>query len=713
MDVRFSFSYKTPVLIFVALLLLCQMGCKPKAATNEIDFEKVLKQICEEFKVNHDVSYLVLQNGREKAYKYEDNSANDASFNNDQEVEKTFLNPILLDISIRDSLIAGDSSLNKYFPAINNKEIKVKDLVIAPADNFEPERFCTDSVYYMTDSVIKMISKSNTAYIDSLTQKVCKSSLEKKTTVKSVFRKLAAISNFFDQSFIEYAPMRDSLIENIFPTWYTENKMLFYGWEILKFQKNTILWNCFTNSENTMLLMKFMDQDVFAAFCYKNAEAVPTPYSHNHNDILQSPIALALIKSLLIPKDERVDIDYEAPWDSINAKLNLIGCSSPFKSIYIKDLLAHQRYYNAIGDTINSHKLYNGYRIITGDSLLVSYINKPPIAETGYISDNLNMSAAFSIKTNGFYQIYAGGQVFKTSDYITAPYQYDNVQIYFSEDNNGETEANQLQMFQFNYKFDKIAGLEDDNIYAAKWLEKSGIKFSFSDPDDTSYLLEVAIPWKEIKGRQEFKEQPLLLNILLSDSDYEENKRESVLSWATKPGEQWYDPSTFGCLFFKHRRKRFSYDATRYTYKIASGKIIVDGQVDRIWDKVDYAAIEQLYYNQVSSYDHKGKFKSLYDKNYLYFLFNIGDNSKNKTGIITKDKCWIENASTGELIWKLPADTTSCFPSYSIAQKIYLKAGNYYLRYLSDGGYSFEKWIGKQPRNDIYGCSIYKVESHD
>jgi len=695
---------KILLLLLASLSIIWQTGCTSNTSVNQVDFKDILEQISQEFNIQ-DISYLVSKNGEVSASKYTNVTGVNFSLAKAIEIIKVFSNPIKLDLLIKDSMIPGDSSLSKYFPAINNKGLNLKDLVIVPADNWEPQRFCADSVQFMTDIIANSKAKTKKGSITNELIAALEKSNDQLKDNKALLEKLFFISDFFDRNYMEYASMQDSLVTNLFPTWYTENKSFFYGWKILRIQKNTILWNCFFDGERTLLLLKFMDKDVFTAISYKSKN-IPDPTSYNRDDLLQSPIALALIRSVLLPEGKQINIDYRSQWNDIKDKINLIG-DNAYRFIYTKDLIAHARYYESLKDVKNAQKLYLGYAALTQDSLLLKYVNEMPIAETGYISDNLNSTAAFSIEKEGYYQIFSGGQVLQVSDYNTAPYNSDNIQLFISQYNNVNPSRAQFQVFHFNYRFNKIAGKQDDR-HADNWLKGSNIKFTYSDPDDTSYVLEVAIPWKEIHGKEKHNTHPLRLNIFIGDSDYEENKRESIYSWATKPGEGWDDPSTYGVLSFtgEHRSLR-----KIYASKPIAEKIIIDGQIDDIWNKVDYSMIELPIYDKVSAYDNISKFKSLYDNEYLYFLFYVGDNCKNKTGIITKDKCWIEDASTNQLIWKLPADTTGYMPSYSIETKVYLKAGKYKLRYYSDKGHSFEGWYGTPPYHDIYGGTIYAIKN--
>jgi len=669
----------------VVTISLCSISCKQTLTENEIDFQDVFDNTFREFNIQH-ASFIVTRQGSVEASQYEPDDQV-GFISQAQPIIHRFTDPITLDYLIKDSAISGDSSLDKYFPADKKWSPKVRDLVIVPADNWDPTRFRPDSVFLMTNAMLDSASKWNRKRtlnkpFNALPEQ------EPVKNIRSFFEQLAAVSDFFDKNYPVYAPMHDSLVENVFPTWYTENKTLFFGWKVLKYQKNTILWNCFINKDEVLMVMKFMDKNIFTAFTYRSTN-VPGPYSYNRDDLLQSPIALALIRQVLLPREYRYNLDYKSDWAALSKKINATD-NTPYRSIYCKDLVAHARYYEATGDITTAQKLYAGYGAIIHDTLLAKYVNQTPVVEIGNISDNLNTSALFTIEKAGYYQLFAGGQALQNSDYKGAPYQSDNVQIILTPKGNKHPSPATIKVFEFNYRFNKIAGMPDGR-HGEYWLTDSKARFAFSDPTDTSYILEVAIPWNEIDDKQ--KAVQLLLSILVNDSDYEENKRETALAWVLPPGKDWLDVPYFGQL----------------PAKPSGNKITIDGTIETAWNNTPYLPIAIPLWGKVSAYDNSAKFKSLYDSDNLYFLFDINDNCKNRTGIITKDKCWIENTTTNELVWKLPADTSAYSPSCSVDKKIYLKAGTYNLRYNSDKGHSFEGWYGKPPYNDIYGGFIYKI----
>ena len=654
----------------LALIIVVGSGC----ATHKADIpEKTLQQIGNEFHLSS-LSWIITQNGQLNDEHYSAEGF-PGICSRSGSISDVFSAPVLLNGLIADSLVNENDSPGQHLP--------IKDLIALPAN-------------------LQQNADSATAIMKGIVGKMGPSPEYDHAAgdLKGLLRELAGISALFDKKNPAYAPVGDSLVVNLFPTWYTTNISRFFGWNVFKFQRKTILWNCFNSGEETLLTIKFMEKDLFIALCYKSAD-LPGPYDYNKTDLLQSPIITALLLSQLLP-DPVVKPDYRASWDSIWRPLRTYE-ETPYRLLYRKDLVAHARFFERSGDTAAARRLYEGYAGILRDSLLLTYLNKPVAVETGYIPDNLDERVPFTVDKGGWYQVFAGGQVLAVSDYDYTPYQYDNIQIFLNPttgDRHARNDATRI--FHFNYRFGKIAGVRDERL-PDSWLRNTQIKYAFSDPSDTSYMLEMRIPWREIGSGPK---KHLGMNIFIGDSDLDENKRKSILSWAIKANEAWDSAGLFGSILFTpdtpplHRKSYYS-PAVRQPPEI-------DGLVDSIWADAEWSEIDIPFQNKVSRFDNSGKFKSLYDDKYLYLLFAVNDNCKNKTGVITKDKCWIEDASDGTPVWKMPADTSQGIPSCTTRHKIYLKPGKYCLRYTSDGGHSVEGWFGKPPVNDIYGGVIYK-----
>jgi hypothetical protein len=121
---------------------------------------------------------------------------------------------------------------------------------------------------------------------------------------------------------------------------------------------------------------------IFIEVSYKSLN-IPGTFDYNKNDLLQSPIALALLKSYLL-SPVQLHVDFKAPCQSIVLKVKDVD-NTPYRLILTKDLIAHARYYRRIKNEKDANKLYNTFIQLTHDSTLEKYLDEAVIAETGYI----------------------------------------------------------------------------------------------------------------------------------------------------------------------------------------------------------------------------------------------------------------------------------------------------------------------------------------
>jgi hypothetical protein len=688
-------KYYRPVKFLACCLCLAlSIGCnKRDSLTGKMKSE--IEKVTSDFDLK-DVSFLIAENGKPIHQSYANDDLTTKSSNN-QNIIDQFSAPVLLDQMIKDSLIKEDSTINKLLPSVRYNGLKPNDLLFITANMSQAWLQKPDSLNATIKSLIGSV-KSEKQNINRFNH--VDLGITTTNTTPNLFNALLSVSNYFDNTHIEYN-LKDTTIANLFPTWYTQNMVGFFGWNVFKFQKHTILWRFFSNGHKDTFLLKFMDDDVLVAFSYKASKNIPTPFDYNKNDLLQSPVAIVLVKTLL--KNYAPKGGYANTVAQIS---NLLKKSTnmPNHFIYIKELIAHARFYERTGRQNEADRLYKLYAGETNDRMLPCYINEPSVAAVDYVSDNADISVPFNLKSTATVQIFAGGQVMATTDYNYSPYQYDNVQIFINKNaDSTQSKREDTQSFEFNYRFNKVSGNRDENA-PDSWLTNSKVQFAFSDPADTAYILEVKIPWTELNCDNYKNKKTLAVNIFIGDSDLEENRRKSILSWTVKKGQGWDDPSKFGRIILSSGE----HTKTLHLNSLKTGRAPeIDGKVDDVWNKAPISPISIPYQGNPSISDNSGMFKSMYDNNNLYFLFYVTDNCKNKTGVITTDKCWIEDTATGALIWKLNGSITSYAPSCYTDQKVRLKAGSYKLRYTSDKGHSFDGWYGPVPQNDVYGAHLY------
>ncbi|NOW95019.1 sugar-binding protein [Mucilaginibacter sp. SG564] len=445
-----------------------------------------------------------------------------------------------------------------------------------------------------------------------------------------------------------------------------------------------------------------MDKGIFVA-AYYDPKQMTSPRAFGKDDLLQSPIGVICLKSLYIPDFLQKNLYSSSP-DLLNTLTN--GANTPYHLILSKELIANSRLYKAIGKREEAQKLFKIYGQVIKDKRLLSYLDTPPIADIDYISNDLNQMVPFEMKKEGEVQIFAGGQVLSMRDYNSTPYNYDNIQIFYNgQDDSTKMNSRETGLIEFNYRFDKIR-FKPNGDAPEIWIPDSLIKYHFSDPSRNEYILETKIPWKQLGRADTNTPAEMRMNIFIGDSDLNENTRDGILSWCVKKDEWYNDPHSFGSIIFKEKsnQKRRRKVCSRQTNTAP----VIDGIIDAPWDQVAFENITEPFYGDVAKSVIAGKFKMLYDHEYIYMLFCITDNCKNKTGVLTRDKCWIEDASNGSIIWKMNGEINDHYPSFYVEDKISLSPGKYKLRYTSDGAHSLEGWYGNPPENDFYGVQLYR-----
>lgn len=598
-----------------------------------------------------------------------------------------FVAPLLLDRMIRDSLVHDRDSITPW--------LRARDLINVPACYYERDTASKDA---MTERIRQLITKHK--YVrpggDILWMKD-QLTMNAGMTSSTLLRELWNSSVYFDKTHPEYA-FTDKRIYNVFPTWYTRGLSGFFGWRILKFQRQTILWNSFVDGPNSLLVMKLMDKHIFVAVAYTTGHLF-SPTGLNRTDLLQSPLALSILSTVYL---RDLSFDYSQPADSMYARIKGAADVS-YQFLYRQQLLAHARLYQQAGLETKAKLCYSVLTRMTGDSLWVRYENQPVLSEINYVSDNLDAAVPFTLSRPSALQVFTGAQLRPRHDYSNESYLFDNVQL-FINDHAGDKNNSWLNthLFQFNYG-DSMA-------------RQTPAAFETRDLSDTGYLIEARIEWKKLNPVRHTPGRVILANILIGDCDLKEDQRKSVLSWAVAPQDNFADEKKYGRILLRDQPPAQQPAGSRerdekviQAYRSARPPF-VDGGPEDVWEKIPWTAVHLPYMGTTSQKDNAGRFKAMYDKDYLYLLFSVTDNCRNRYGVVTADKCWIENAVTGLPVWKLNGNRTDTLPGFSRNERIKLPAGQYLLRYTSDKGHSYEQWYGQPPANGIYGASIYLIQ---
>jgi len=666
---------KTVISVFFLICFLA--ACRQNGGNGSIAGADAVTRCAELFRAE-DFTCLIAEDGRIK-HEYAAVSGREKSVSSAGQIRRHFMAPLVLRRMIKDSLLRERDSVTF--------RLKVKSLLFTPAEYYDTGDRKRDA---MTDRIMTLIQNKGRGCSYSVSAGFPgKLQLSDAMVMPALLRDLYHISEYFDRTYPEYS-FSSKAIYNVFPSWYTQGLSGFFGWKIMKFQGQTVLWNYFDDGRHAVLALKFMEQKLFAAFGYTTGR-MPSPDDLNKDDLLQSPLALALFRAVYLAGKP---VDYRQTEGSLYDMLVRIR-SSPYNFIYFHEMQACARLYREEGDAAQASVLDRVMGRLVNDPVLMRYKDKPALAQISYVSDQLRATVPFALQQTTGIQVLAEGQVKPPQDYTGNTWQFDNVQI-FINDHAGEAGNSWLNthLFQFNYASDTVR-------------ESKG-RCATGDPSDTSYLVEAAIQWKTLNARPHGAGREILANVFVGDCDLEEDRRKSVLSWAVAPGDDFGNEKKYGHIVLSDRPAR-SGGKTLYAVRTQRPPSI-DGKEDPVWREADWSCVALPYIGSTSRPDNAARFKALYDDSCLYLLFDVTDNCKNRFGIVTLDKCWIEDVATGLPVYKMNGSMTPGFPGFSERKCISLPKGRYLLKYASDRGYSYENWYGRPPFHALYGVALYKTD---
>lgn len=668
------------VLILFALIL--SSCAKDKNAQLVANLENNIKEDLKALNIN---SYSYIITNEKHILKKEFHSSETGCFINSEEIVENFRAPLVLKQMIDNLLINEDTLLLKYIPTIKDKSLKVLSLLKVPANQTELDPMRSNEITNYINTVLKATH--------ALSLKVGELDIDnvKQLNDKDLLKTLAKLSLYFDSKNVTGHMPTNSKIPVLTPNFYARNLLYFAGWNVLKMDGHTIFWNFFTQAHQSLLLIKVIDTGVFAAITYQSKN-IPSPFDNNKSDLLQSPLATTILKSLL----DSTYLKKKTSTIHLEKQLQQVK-SSKLNFLYMHDLTAHAKAFEGMGEIQKADSLYRLYEKYFPEAIPLKYLKQNILAEFQYVPDNFDGKKHFELKKDTKVRLFGSGQILNNT-YI----QYnlntnDGVEIYLDMFNKKSKTLNvrdDQYFYRFNYGYTGLSG---------NFLSKNDMEFAIVDPNDSVYMLEVKMPWKTLGDKKPRIGEAIGLNMLIIDKDLNEPWRKSTITWSTA---KWWDnnPSLWGTLILSekplHDRQKIAYcSKTRSEIKI-------DGDIDNVWNKTNYTPIDSCV---ASKFDISGGFKTLWDEQAIYFLFRVVDNVKNQAGVITIDKGWIENAATGEVAYKMTGATnTPYFPSFSTDKTFTLKAGKYFLKYSSDDGHSTEKWYGKSPQNGIYGAVLYK-----
>lgn len=317
---------------------------------------------------------------------------------------ESFALPLILFEEMEEGNMNGESLLHQYISVRDiHNDLRVKDLIQIPENR--PDLFPQyndDALSYLRRIIRKRFQNTyNQLYMNKL--KVNSHSWNTQNLLMMTQR----LSSCFDnRNVTRYLPVGDKIPE-LFPTWYVENVHQLAGWYTFRINKHVVLWNSTSNDKHAILCMKFVDLQRTIAVIYPYNAAL-SPFDSNGNpDLLLSPLALAILKEEFEPDTNK--IDYNGTKEKIYSQL-LTKESSPYLSIYIKELQAHIRYAAKKSKQEDEMKLKEIYDTLFANSLSLDYLSKNPLSAINYVSDRMSASRHFTLDKETPVTIFSSNQ---------------------------------------------------------------------------------------------------------------------------------------------------------------------------------------------------------------------------------------------------------------------------------------------------------------
>ncbi|MBN1619077.1 hypothetical protein JW887_07115 [Candidatus Dojkabacteria bacterium] len=354
--------------------------------------------------------------------------------------------------------------------------------------------------------------------------------------------------------------------------------------------------------------------------------------------------------------------------------------SNPIATAILKEIYSTEKKYRVLFQS-RDQVAFSQYNNTSDDSLKhlktsscqYAIPMETPVANIDEIRNNEKRQVYFEITKDTTVNLLSSGQTVNEIWGSNKLWGRDFIEIKLAIDNRTRFRS------KFFYKHPYIN---------AEKTKQTDVAISYYDIDDYTYNLEVAIPWKYI-----IKENESLMSftyqLKLNDSDKDPKETESVLS--NSETDDFYRLSSLNNI---------------------AQPIIIDGKEDIIWKKAASEKFDVPLSGSVDNeLDNSGTYKTLWDRENVYFLFTITDQAKHYAWYITKDFCRITSAKTGQLVWQESGCQSNIFPFYYNNSTFRLSKGNYILEYISDSELAFDNWCSLQLPTNFYGAYLFYSKS--
>ncbi|MEO6522080.1 MAG: sugar-binding protein [Mucilaginibacter sp.] len=379
----------------------------------------------------------------------------------------------------------------------------------------------------------------------------------------------------------------------------------------------------------------------------------------------------------------------------------IIACNSPTEKnengrSTIKNDLINDEIYSP------DHKDFDGY-------FPKSIASVKPLAMIKNVGNFCDSFVNFTIKNPGKYNIYATGELNNSIingngvKYI----RYDRTELYFDLNNkkSNRFDSKENKQVILSYGSPNIDGLNIGGQFFTRQI----------NPSNDEYDFIVQIPWQTLGITVPKIDAKIGFNLRVIDNDYPDErldidyKYRPLIKNLFNQDEDVFKPSEYGTIVLGKRDSVAQKKNFLTIQKIdVTPKNIFDLD-DQCWSKVASYNIDQIVNGRMrGKKDLNAIAKFCWDSNNLYILIQIKDNFKIfHNGLMDYGR--IEDIN-GNVIWEMNDITSKhaggALKNQKVATQVYLKAGNYKLRYITDESHAFDNWNDKAPNTPFYGIMI-------
>jgi hypothetical protein len=321
----------------------------------------------------------------------------------------------------------------------------------------------------------------------------------------------------------------------------------------------------------------------------------------------------------------------------------------------------------------------------------------PDLTATGNFN---NLDESFSIDKDATINVFAVGEGadYSTNTSLIKSYDNDCVEVYFDLLNNKYPtfDANgDDRQYRIVWKLLSVDGINNKN---------DGVIVKQRDPDSTHYIMYIAFPWKTLGFIEPTLKRELGLDVAIDDNDNE--TRKALYGWNSKSDIGWKNTSVYGTLILGNNNISNGNKAISINMPALTKETFFN---DAVWQKTPQYNFKNIFNGYVlDSKDLSGYFQSAWNNDYLFVKVTVEDNVKRYAQTMF-DYGSIETADS-KPVWTMTMSQTKnaggALKNRISDTSIFLKKGNYKLRYVTDESHGPGYWDDAPPKGNFYGIKL-------